>query len=77
MLREGAKLTELELCRWAIDQLPYYAVPRYFEFRAALPLSETGRATKHILRGEGVTASTWTGRRRGWSSSADDRGPAW
>ncbi|MFE4667541.1 AMP-binding protein [Streptomyces sp. NPDC056716] len=56
---DGAALTAEALCRWAIDQLPYYAVPRYFEFRAALPLSRTGRSTKHLLRAEGVTGATW------------------
>jgi crotonobetaine/carnitine-CoA ligase len=59
VLTEGAKLTEEQLCRWAVDRLPYYAVPRYIEFRAALPWSETGRATKVILKAEGVTATTW------------------
>jgi crotonobetaine/carnitine-CoA ligase len=59
VLREGTALTEDQLCRWAIDRLPFYAVPRYIEFRAALPLSETGRATKNILKEEGVTAGTW------------------
>jgi acyl-CoA synthetase (AMP-forming)/AMP-acid ligase II len=59
VLREGASLTEERLCRWAIDQLPYFAVPRYFEFRGALPLSETGRATKNVLRDQGVTPATW------------------
>jgi carnitine-CoA ligase len=59
VIREGSGLTEEALCRWAIDQLPYYAVPRYFEFRAELPLSSTGRTTKHVLRDQGVTATTW------------------
>ena len=59
VLREGAALTEEELCRWAVDRLPYYAVPRYVEFRAALPWSETGRATKNLLKEEGVTPATW------------------
>jgi crotonobetaine/carnitine-CoA ligase len=44
---------------WAVDRLPFYAVPRYIEFRAALPWSETGRATKRLLKEEGVTAATW------------------
>jgi crotonobetaine/carnitine-CoA ligase len=57
--REGAALTEEDLCRWAIEQLPYYAVPRYFEFRGELPLSETGRTTKNILKEAGVTPATW------------------
>jgi crotonobetaine/carnitine-CoA ligase len=59
VLRDGASLTEELLCRWAIDQLPYYAVPRYFEFRSELLLSETGRMSKNALRDEGVTPATW------------------
>ncbi|GAA0957857.1 AMP-binding protein [Actinocorallia libanotica] len=59
VLREGSELTEEALCRWSIDQLPYYAVPRYFEFRDELPLSPTGRATKSLLRDEGITPATW------------------
>jgi crotonobetaine/carnitine-CoA ligase len=59
VLRRGSSLTEEGLCHWAIDQLPYYAVPRYFEFREELPMSQTGRATKNILRDEGVGSSTW------------------
>jgi carnitine-CoA ligase len=59
VLRAGTGLTEEQLCRWAIDRLPYYAVPRYIEFRAALPWSETGRATKNLLKAEGVTPATW------------------
>lgn len=59
VLRDGALLTEELLCRWAIGQLPYYAVPRYFEFRGELRLSETGRMMKNVLRDEGVTPATW------------------
>jgi crotonobetaine/carnitine-CoA ligase len=59
VLNAGAALTELALCEWSVDHLPYYAVPRYFEFRDELPLSETGRSVKHLLRLEGVTLATW------------------
>ncbi|MFC5745688.1 AMP-binding protein [Actinomadura rugatobispora] len=59
VLKGGAALTEEALCRWSIEQLPYYAVPRYFEFRDELPMSQTGRATKNLLRDEGVTPATW------------------
>lgn len=38
--------------------LPYFAIPRYVEFRAELPTTPTGRVQKHILRAEGVTEST-------------------
>ncbi len=30
---EGSTLTEEELLRWALDRVPYFAVPRYIEFR--------------------------------------------
>jgi len=58
-LVEGASLTEDELFRWCIHELPYFALPRYIEFRAELPRSPVGRVLKRELRDEGVTASTW------------------
>jgi crotonobetaine/carnitine-CoA ligase len=59
VLREGATLTHTELCHWAIDKLPHFAVPRYFEFRAELIKNPTGKVLKYRLREEGVTPSTW------------------
>ena len=58
-VKEGASLTEEALFRWCIDQLPYFALPRYIEFRNALPRSPVGRVLKRELRAEGVTPSTW------------------
>ena len=52
-LVEGATLTEEELFRWCIDELPYFALPRYVEFRASLPRSPVGRVLKRELRAEG------------------------
>lgn len=57
--RDGAGLTEEQLCRWCLDKLPYFAVPRYIEFRTELPRNATGKVLKHQLRDEGVTAGTW------------------
>jgi carnitine-CoA ligase len=57
--REDSTVTEEELFRWCIDQLPYFALPRYIEFRDALPRSPVGRVLKRELRDEGVTPSTW------------------
>lgn len=58
-LVEGSSLTEDELFRWCIDELPYFALPRYIEFRAELPRSPVGRVLKRELRDEGVTDATW------------------
>jgi len=59
VLREGANLTEEELCRWCLDKLPYFAIPRYIEFRSELPRNATGKVLKYQLREEGVTPNTW------------------
>ena len=37
------------------DNLPYYAIPRYVQFRTGLPLTPTGKIMKHVLREEGVS----------------------
>lgn len=58
-LEAGATLTAEDLFRWCIDQLPYFALPRYIEFRDELPRSPVGRVLKRELRDEGVTAATW------------------
>ena len=59
VLRPGVSVTEEALCRWSIDLLPYFAVPRYIEFRKELPRSPVGRILKYELRDEGVTPATW------------------
>jgi len=59
MLKAGVVLTEEDLCKWAIDRLPYFAVPRYIEFRTELPRNPVGRILKYELRDQGVTPGTW------------------
>jgi crotonobetaine/carnitine-CoA ligase len=59
VVRDGATLSEEELFRWCIAQLPYFAMPRYIEFRVDLPRSPLGRVLKHQLRGEGATPGSW------------------
>ena len=58
-VKDGASITEEELFRWCAEELPYFALPRYIEFRAELPRSPVGRVLKRDLREEGVTPSTW------------------
>jgi carnitine-CoA ligase len=52
-------LTEEQLFRWSVDKVPYYALPRYIEFRESLPRNPQGRVLKYELRAEGKTAATW------------------
>ena len=55
----GAPLDEEALFRWCLDELPYFALPRYIEFRTELPRSPVGRVLKRELRDQGVTDATW------------------
>jgi crotonobetaine/carnitine-CoA ligase len=59
VLQEGATVTEEELCRWIAERVPYFAIPRYVEFRADLPRNPVGRVLKYRLREEGRTQHTW------------------
>jgi crotonobetaine/carnitine-CoA ligase len=58
-LVEGAQLSPEELFAWAADRLPYFALPRYIEFRSELPKSAFGRTWKYQLRDEGCPRGTW------------------
>ncbi len=58
-LHENATVTEEALCRWSLDHVPYFAIPRYIEFRSDLPRSPTGKVLKYQLREEGCTPTTW------------------
>ena len=60
VLQTGAALTRGgAVPRGRVDQVPYFAVPRYIEFRDDLPANPVGRVLKYQLRDEGVTAGTW------------------
>ena len=59
VLQDGADITEEDLCRWVAERVPYFAIPRYVEFRADLPRNPVGRVLKYQLRDEGVTPATW------------------
>jgi crotonobetaine/carnitine-CoA ligase len=59
VLAQGSTLSERALCEWAMDRLPYFAVPRFIEFRSELPRNGVGRVVKYKLRADGRTAATW------------------
>jgi carnitine-CoA ligase len=59
VLATGSALTARELFEWSKERVPYFALPRYIEFRPVLPASPTGRVLKYQLRAEGRTPDTW------------------
>jgi crotonobetaine/carnitine-CoA ligase len=59
VLQDGASITIEEMCLWSTERLPYFAVPRFFEFRQDLPRNPVGRVLKYELRAQGITTTTW------------------
>lgn len=59
ILHPGSSLSAEELFHWSTDVVPYYALPRYIEFRQELPKNPQGRILKYLLRDEGKTDNTW------------------
>lgn len=55
----GAALDPADLIAACESRLPKYCVPRYIEFRAALPKTETNKIRKNVLRDDGIGPSTW------------------
>ena len=56
--RPGHDLDPAELIAHCARDLPYFALPRYVDIVAELPVTETGKIAKPELRRRGVTEST-------------------
>jgi crotonobetaine/carnitine-CoA ligase len=65
-LKPGATLEIPELMDFCVAHLPYFAVPRYVEVMASLPMNPTGKVLKTDLRESGVTSSTWDREQAGY-----------
>jgi len=56
---EGAAPDPVALTHWLAERIPYFMVPRYIRFVAALPKTPTERVQKVTLRDEGITPDTF------------------
>lgn len=61
VLRTGQRVGPAELAGWCAPRLAAFAIPRYIDLVAELPLTENGKVRKAALRERGVTARTWDG----------------
>jgi crotonobetaine/carnitine-CoA ligase len=59
VLRNGRSLSPAALAEYCKDRMPRFAIPRYIEMVAALPMTENGKVQKFRLRERGVTVATW------------------
>ena len=57
--RPGASVQPDELIAFCTERMARFMVPRYVDFREALPKTETHRVQKTTLKRTGVTATTW------------------
>jgi crotonobetaine/carnitine-CoA ligase len=71
VLKEGQRLRPEELIRFCEERMAYFMVPRYVEFREALPKTPTQRIEKYKLQAEGHGPETWDREKAGyrWSRS--------
>ena len=66
VLERGREVEPLELVQFCEHRIAYFAIPRYIDFVDALPLTDTGKVRKTVLRERGVTHLTWDRERTGY-----------
>jgi fatty-acyl-CoA synthase len=49
-LRDGATMTQEELCAFCRDQIAHYKVPRHVRFVREFPMTVTGKMQKYLMR---------------------------
>jgi fatty-acyl-CoA synthase len=49
-LRDGATMTQEEVCAFCRDQIAHYKVPRHVRFVRELPMTVTGKMQKYLMR---------------------------
>lgn len=59
VVKPGARLAHEEVIRFCESRMAYFMIPRYVEFRDALPKNPSQRIEKYKLRKDGITAATW------------------
>ena len=59
VLREAAALMPAALAAFCTGRMPAFAIPRFIEFVASLPMTENGKVQKFRLRERGITSGAW------------------
>jgi crotonobetaine/carnitine-CoA ligase len=66
VLKEGEQLSPEELVEFCQKRMAYFMVPRFIEFRTALPKTPTQRVEKYKLQSEGNKPETWDREKSGY-----------
>lgn len=67
VLRDGAAFDPAGLIGFCEPRLAYFAIPRYLDAVAELPLTANGKVEKYRLRERGVTETAWDRERAGYT----------
>lgn len=59
ILKNGATVDPAELLRFCEKNLPWFALPRYVEFRHDFPRTPTGKVAKYQIKEEGIHPKLW------------------
>lgn len=59
VLRDARSVSESELHEWLKSRLPKFMVPRYIEFREALPKTGSAKIERHVLEKSVPSLSAW------------------
>jgi carnitine-CoA ligase len=59
VLRSGHDVAAEDLMDHCVENIPFFALPRYIEILEDLPRSPIARVLKYKLRERGITAQTW------------------
>jgi crotonobetaine/carnitine-CoA ligase len=73
VLADGAVLEPGQFHEFLRGKVAYFALPRYVDIRASLPVNALSRVMKHVLRDEGVTGEMWDMERLGLFGSRKDK----
>jgi carnitine-CoA ligase len=66
VLKQGSRLSEIDLLRFCEPRLPRFALPRFVEFVVALPQTENGKVQKFKLRERGIPKDVWDREKVRW-----------
>ncbi|MBV6306187.1 AMP-binding protein [Candidimonas humi] len=65
-LKPGEQVSPLELIKHCEELMPYFAVPRYVDFRSEFPKTPTHRIEKYRLREQGIPPTAWDREKSGY-----------
>jgi carnitine-CoA ligase len=66
VLKPGAHAAPREVMDWLAGRMPYFMMPRYIEFAAALPRNPVGKVEKYKLLDAGLAADAWDREAQGY-----------